>query len=240
MTLELVGKLQSCHTSLGADGMKSNVVGAALVVLNMAAAGCAGAAGTQGPAGPQGPKGDPGPPGSTTYANAAGSAANGAGSSAPAVYRPRFWIGCQALLDLLDGSSSTVMPGHDGINETKLDYTLTVYTSNDVDVSCIAAAGSAQSGSDSAFYPSVTVGASKGTCVADDDLPPFPPPPSQVGGWDFDVEQRGIVATYEDDDPGHPLNGYAHVFTQAECNANKLDDDLKWTQVTLADVFSKM
>jgi hypothetical protein len=162
-------------------------------------------------------------------------AAGAPATRAAAVYRPMFWVSCSAVLDIISTSSGSPVPGQDGLGESHLGYTVTLYTTRDVDVSCTSEAGP-NMGSGSNFYPAIVKGAQSGGCVAATDLPPIPSGVSETGFWDFTIEQGGPVATYMDD-ASHPLNGYRHVFTQAECNANKLSDDLTWTQVTLADVF---
>lgn len=167
--------------------------------------------GAKGATGPQGPDGPPGP---------------------ESDYRPKFWVSCGAGLDLLTLSG----PGQDGSVESELEYSLTLYTTRDVSVSCLAGAGSRE-GNGTEFYPSVVAGSKTGGCNASLDLPPYPAPPSNEGLWRFEIGQAGPGAAYEDE-ASHPLNGFKHVFSDNECTALLLDPDLTWKEVTLAAAFA--
>jgi hypothetical protein len=233
-----------------------------LVVCAFACAQCSGATGPQGangrdgrqgvdgPRGATGPQGPAGPPGKDAPAAGSGmivSAVSASSSAAGAIamppsaadYRPLFWVSCVAALDLIAPSSNGgIQPGQDGGKETGLSYNVTLYTNHDVQVDCMSAAGS-DSGSGGGFYPGVTMGAETGVCLASTDLPPFPPPPGNVGFWDFQIGKGiGPSATYMDADPGHPLNGFTHTFDDSECKAWVLGEDLEWTEVTLAAAFT--
>lgn len=182
--------------------------------------------GREGPIGQEGPQGVMGKPGP----------AGPQGMNAVPTYRPLFWATCISTLDLVTIASGVAAPGQDGALETALSYSVTLYTDDDLAVSCTAAAGSAQNGSDSKFYPSTLMGAVTGACFASVDLPPYPPPPGNVGYWKF--EMLGAPdATYVDDDPGHPLNGFRHVFADNECRTMALGSDLKWIDATFAEAF---
>jgi len=210
----------------------------ALLLAVATGSGCQGPEGERGPqgiAGPTGPRGTqgavgatgpPGTPGVTAFSGAAGAQA--------AVYRPVFFVACTAGLDLI-GTGGVL--GTDAIGETLLVYNVTIYSTDDVSVDCTVSTGSAASGSDSRFLPSVTTGAAVAACMASGDYPPYPPPPSNAGFWRFVVANSGPSVVYVDDDPGHPLNGFKHLFSEAECHAFALDDSLEWRDVTLGDVF---
>lgn len=191
--------------------MKPSLVLCALFSVGCLAApqGTPGEPGIQGPRGSAGPKGDQGEPGIPE-----------------AVYRPLLSALCNAAIDLLaaDGTS-----GRDGIRETFLSYNWTLYINGDVDVDCETTFGS-QSGGGSAFFPSVTMGASLAGCGASVDYPPQ----DNVGGfWDFESQKNvGFIAIYKDG-TSHPLNGMTYTFQDADCNIRKLDDDLAWTTISL-------
>lgn len=229
----------------------------ALLVAAALMAGCGseiGPMGFQGPAGPRGERGDKGEPGERGPAGPQGMTGTmgpagqvGApgrlpdGTTAPplpaagaADYRPIFFVGCQVLRDLI-GSDSGL--GQDGITETRLDYNVTLFSNRDVQVACEAGLGSRETAASAAFYPSVTNGAKAGACSVAVDYPPFPPPPGNVGGWNFTIEMGGPIAAYKDADPGHPLNSYSYRFTENDCSVYTLNADLKWTDAALSDVF---
>lgn len=129
------------------------------------------------------------------------------------------------------------MLGQDRITETSLEYTVTVFNNDDVDVGCTAAAGSAQDSSDTNYYPATVNGAATGGCQASVDLPPFPQGIGNVGYWEF-TAQRGPIAVYNDGDAGHPLDGFKYTFVQADCSTQALGADLTWKLTTLAAVFN--
>lgn len=182
-----------------------------------------GAPGPQGPEGKQGPQGPAGPP----------------GKDATQSYAPRFWVACFATLDLLDGSSgNSTVRGSDGIGETSLHYRLTLYSNKDVDVSCEAGIGSAQSGAQSNYYPGVIQGSQTGACLTPSD---YGSPPAAMGGnvgfWAFTVT-NGPGAKYMDSDNPLGLDGYSHAFTESECKALAWNvAAATWDDVMLSDVF---
>lgn len=190
------------------------------------ARGTNGASGQDGVPGPRGEPGEPGPRGAPGPQGL-----QGPPGATPVVYRPVFWVSCSGAYDLIADSG--------GALETYLHYSATSYTSGDIDVSCEGAFGSEQDSTSANFYPSITVGAKTGSCMAAVDLPPSGPAPmNNVGLWKFAISGTSVSAVYDDADiPTHPLKGTRHTFTDAECNANMLDPTLTWTPVSLADVF---
>lgn len=184
--------------------------------------GSKGEKGDRGDVGPEGPEGSPGKPGAL------------AGSSAPKPYRPLYWVGCSVALDLITVTSGTIQRAADGMAETLLKYTLTLYANGDVESSCTAAIGSGQEGSGSGYYPSVVVGSATAGCTASSNYPSAGE--TTAGFWDFETG-AGPHAQYMDSDNPLNLDGAVHKFTESECKSYVLGDDGKWTQVTLADVF---
>lgn len=163
-----------------------------------------------------------------------GPAGAAAGSGASVAYRPHYWVGCATALDLISPSSSGSVRGTDGIAESGLNYSVIIYSNHDVDATCGAGLGAAQSDGLAQYYPSNIPGAKTGFCAASIDYPPI----GMVAGfWDFEIDDNGPHATYVDPDNPLGLNGFSYRFTQNECNANVLGNDATWTKVTLADVF---
>lgn len=211
----------------------------ALGVTCCGAEGPPGDVGPQGLPGPRGPDGRNGTPGPTGPQGPPGVAALAAmaGSGAPD-YRPRSWIGCNSALDLIAAISGNPAPGQDGLDETLLVYSVTGYSTGDLDVSCIAQFASAQSGSAERYYPAPTTGAQVGACAAGSDLPPYPSAPGGASGfWAFELRGSIPRATYMDTDNGQTLNGFTHVFVESECQAYRLTDQLTWMQIHIADAF---
>lgn len=218
----------------------------------MVAAGCAGdpVAGPQGPIGQQGPQGIQGPKGDKGDRGDVGpegpqgpdgregtmgmSVGGAAGSPAVKPYRPLYWVACDTTLDLITVSNGSIQRAADGMAETFLKYTLTLYVDHDVDVSCTAAIGSAQEGSGSGYYPNVVRGSMEAGCTASSNYPS--PGENTAGLWFFKL-QSGPQATYVDADNPLDLDGSVHKFTESECSSYVLDDDGDWGQVTLGDVF---
>lgn len=150
-------------------------------------------------------------------------------------YRPRVWMSCTRLLDVI-GSDAGL--GTDGTTETLLEYRLTAYAPNgDVDVECEAGLGSAESSSSGAYYPDILAGSSNAFCVTAQDYPPFRFDPGNVGAWTFETSEDGPTATYGDDDPGHPLNGYVVPFGDAHCKILVSGDDVMWREVAYSEAF---
>jgi hypothetical protein len=176
--------------------------------------------------GEPGQQGEQGPPGKQGGA---------AGSAAVAVYRPTFWVGCVSTMDLISASGSGVQRVADGMDESILEYTVTIYSDHDVQVTCEAAIGSAQAGSSGQYYPSTTKGSSTGHCSASADY--SPPVGTTAGFWRFEIDADGPVATYDDPDDPLGLDGFMYRFTQNDCNTYSLGEDGTWNQVTLSDVF---
>jgi hypothetical protein len=172
--------------------------------------------GAEGPQGERGPMGLQGPPGKDAPAGAS--------------YRPLFWVGCTRILDLISSNG----PGTDGLQETFLGYSWTLFSDGDVDVSCEAGLGSAESAASGRYYPAVTNGASNGGCTASVDYPPLG---MNVGGWNFKTVKTGPSATYTDLDSGHWLNNYVVTFAENDCNVQRLDESGKWQDAALSDAF---
>lgn len=177
-------------------------------------------AGPQGPIGQQGPRGEKGDPGS----------AAGSGS----FYKPRYWVSCAAALDVVSVVNGVEMSVADGIKETLLEYTLTLYSDGDVDVSCSAGIGTEQSGAGAHYYPRVTQGADTAGCTASADYAPGTG--RAAGFWDFMI-QSGPQAVYTDADNPFGLDMHVYRFAENDCNSYLLSDDAGWSAVTLSDVF---
>lgn len=158
---------------------------------------------------------------------------NAAGSGAEKVYRPRFWVSCTVVLDLVRIVGGAVERGADGNEETYLSYDLTLFSNGDIDVGCQAAIGSASSGSSSKYYPVATKGATSGYCGAAGD---FPPVGIEAGSWSFGLNS-GPSVKYDDSDNPLGLNGYFHAFTEKECSALLFNEAGAWKEATLSDVF---
>jgi hypothetical protein len=156
-----------------------------------------------------------------------GDAYSVAGSPSLTPYRPAYWFGCSATLDI---------EGSDGIKETGLGYVVTLFTNYDVSTSCSSSIGSAQDGSGSRYYPSVVLGAMEGGCLSAAD---YLPTDGTAGYWDFSLPlDPGPLATYRDK-AGHPLNGRTVVFTEEDCTVMKLGRDAKWQTITLASALAQ-
>ena len=202
-----------------------------LALVTLILVGCEGERGPSGVIGPRGPEGLQGPVGGQ---GPAGPPGKDGMLPEGGTYRPRYWVSCNASLDLIS-FNSTGQPQRlaDGMSETLLVYNVLLYTNGDVEVSCTAGIGSAQSGTISDYFPAVTNGASTGLCIAPADYPPFG---TQAGFWQLQTSS-GPHAQYMDADNPLGLNGFSHSFTESECNSDVLGDDGKWTHVTLSDVF---
>ena len=201
---------------------------ATIVVL----AGCAdpvpgkeGPIGQMGYQGPPGAKGEVGPAGMMGLRGAAGSS-----------YRPLYWVGCLATLDLIRKGASGIERGADGAAESALHYALLMYTNSDVEVQCAASIGSDQSTSSSVYYPSVTMGAAEASCFVEADYTSGVSPGS-IGYWKFAAAATGPSAVHIDVDDTIGLNSFAYQFTDSDCLTRMMSDDGAWTQVTLGDVF---
>jgi hypothetical protein len=147
-------------------------------------------------------------------------------------------MGCSATLDLLSPSSASAY-GKDGLFETYLAYTVTVFEPNgDVDVTCESGLGSAESAAGSHYYPGVVMGASTGGCSTGVDYPPVRTP-GEVGLWQYtlSVSTKTASVKHVDSDPGHPLNGFVYAFATGDCNVLRIDEAGEWAQTTLAGLF---
>lgn len=157
------------------------------------------------------------------------------GAAAVDAYRPAYRVGCGATLDNVSVGAAGLVRVPDGLHETELHYELMVYTNGDAEVSCLAALGTAQHGSDAAYYPAITKGAQSGACFASADY-------SSVGGveagfWMFDVQTAGPRVVYMDPDNPLGFNGFSYQFPDADCAVHMLGSNGKWSSVMLADVF---
>lgn len=180
--------------------------------------GARGLPGARGPAGETGPRGPAGPAG--------GDADGGAGRG----YGPGLWIACTGLLDLI-GAGGTL--GTDGTPETLLDYRVTAFVGQDVDVQCATGKGG-ESASGGGYFPATTAGANTAACLTGND---YPPTGTEAGFWKYEiVHGSGPRATYNDLDVGHPLAGDFYAFTESDCTVLVNDGDA-WEASTLADVF---
>jgi hypothetical protein len=176
--------------------------------------------GERGEEGEQGPRGEPG----KTLGADAGPAEQ---------YMPRLRLSSNATLDLI--SVADGIPGEDGIRETLLVYSLTGYRGGDVQTHCRAESG-AESASGGDYYPSGTVGAGEGWCIAMTDLPPIGGVGSNVGLWRFTVGDTGPRVAYVDD-PSHPLEGLEIDFVEDDCSVQRSDAVGEWESLTLTELF---
>lgn len=201
--------------------MSMNRLGLMLIAICLAA--CMGEQGPRGLDGREGERGPIGPQGVPYDKSEAG----------PATYRPLAWVGCTASLDLI--SLSAMALGQDGVTETGLSYTITVFSNGDADVNCESSIGSADSGSGGRYFPSTLAGAQDGSCQSKSD---YPPVGAVAGYWDSRIEKGGPQATYTDE-PGHPLGAYLYAYTDSDCTALRLDDEDEWVRINLASAFSQ-
>lgn len=187
-----------------------------------------GDSGEQGPAGPSGPKGADGARGPAGTAGAMTSSTGG-GSS----YRPSSYVNCVAQLDLVDGPTTL---GQDNEPDTVVNYTIMMYSNDDVEVSCFAVFLSTESPQYAAYYPAIRKDASLAHCGVSADLPPYPANGRSVAGfWDLSVASGVPTALYNDDDPGHPLDGTGFMFNDDNCDSWVMSLGGMWFESTLAD-----
>ena len=184
--------------------------------------------GAQGAKGDQGDTGDRGAAGPAGSAGSQAAAASGAGGAS---YRPASFVGCGVLLDLLDGAQL----GEDGEADTVVQYAITIFSNDDVEVRCNAVLGAKESPQFSAFYPSITMGAQTATCDVTADYPPYPSGGGRPGYWRMQLNEGVPTATYVDDDLNHPLDGSGYTFVDADCGSFVMDLGGKWYAATLAD-----
>lgn len=196
-----------------------------------------GADGPRGSAGPSGAVGPVGPVGPMGLMGATGAPGKDAVTPpAAAAYRPKFFGQCATTLDLITGPP--LARGADGVGETLLQYSFLLYTNGDLEVQCRAAIGSAQEGSDSAYYPNVVAGSHSGACVANSDYAASTDPvPSTVGTWGFDLDAAGPRAVYEDPDNPLGFDGLTQVFEEDSCHTFALEASGQWTNVALSAAF---
>lgn len=205
----------------------------ALVLLLVACTGPRGPVGADGKRGADGADGKQGLDGKDGLQGERGE--RGDAADAGTTYEPVTWIACSTLLDLVGGAADLTQ--QDGIEETGLNYAMTVFTNSDVLVTCDGALGSAESTGDAHYFPAQTNGGMIGACSVSIDFPPYNASPGTVGFWEFTTEGAGPSATYHDPDPGHPLDGYSHAYTEDECSVLRADADMTWHPVKIADVF---
>lgn len=214
------------------------------------AEGSVGKQGPQGEPGEQGAPGDAGEPGATGAMGERGAdgedgARGPRGEQGPAGadawYYPVGWIACDVAADYVDATqdvTTAAVIGTDGITETALRYTLTLFSNRDVSLQCESDLGSRESAAASAYYPGATNGAANASCKTANDYPPSPSAGATVGQWQFKLDANGPLATYVDPDPGHPLDGEVYRFTDADCTVLKtFGSEGMWQETTLAKLF---
>lgn len=180
-----------------------------------------------GPAGQMGARGNPGPPGERGPAGPPGNS-----------YRPVYWVSCGQTLDLIrPGANGANVRGADGLEETRLHYTLLSFNNGDLDASCSATLGAFEASGDAMYYPAITKGATTGTCLAPVDYMDVLAPSIESGFWQFSIDGGGPKAVYRDSDNPFALNGFDLLFRDSACAVAMAEADGKWTPVTLADVF---
>jgi len=198
-----------------------------LVALLFACEGPAGPRGEMGERGEQGPRGLEGPRGE-------------AGLSfdfdafipdEPSAYVPRLWMSCSVAADLT--SVETTQPEPDGVADTVLMYTLTIFEGGDAETSCKVERGGA-SASGGSYYPSATAGAAEAICLASTDLPPTD---AIAGRFQFTTTAGGPSVTYLDD-TSHPLQGTVMRFTGDDCVILRSDVVGEWEELSFASFFN--
>ena len=215
----------------GRDGM-DGAIGPQGPMGEQGLAGLPGPTGPEGPRGPAGPAGAKGAEGERGMAGPAGASSTGSLSTGASSYRPTAFIGCGVTLDLIDGSSL----GEDGVADSVLEYSLTIFSNDDVEVRCAGALGTIESDNYSAYYPGVTMGAQLAACAVTVDYPPYPQNGGRPGHWLMQIDEQKLVAVYADPDLNHPLDGSGYEFTDADCASFVMDLGGKWYPATLADV----
>lgn len=224
ISLVLMLCVSGCAGSGGADGADGMT-------------GPRGATGMQGEAGPAGPRGDTGPAGPMGEMGAPGKSATAADGGMG--YEPSFSGRCISALDLVsvDGSGN-LSRTPDGTTETALDYAFVIYSNNDVEVQCDVSLGSAQDGTGSDYYPSVTNGAQSAACIAHADYPSSGK--GEVGYWTLDLlgaTPLAPEAIYTDPDNPIGLNGFKYNFTSADCHLYKMTTGGTWETEGFSAVF---
>lgn len=186
--------------------------------------GVSGPAGAQGPAGPAGARGQEGPEGKP-------------GKDAPASrWRPLGYFSCSVALDVISLQNGTPIVAKDGLNETGLNYAVTVYENGDADVDCSASLGSASEGGDNRYYPALVVGSQTRRCFGSSDYPSaVGAADSEVGNWEFTTEPNPQGKYIDRDNPLN-LSGLAYVFSDDDCASYVMDDVGTWSRATLAAV----
>jgi len=173
--------------------------------------GATGAAGQPGPAGP-------------------------AGMNAPGQgYQPTLSVLCGASIDLLDGTANFNTPqviGTDGTAESYFEYSVVVYSNGDSQLTCGVTLGSIETSFGGVYYPGTAQGAVNRYCQVAID---YPPEGASGGVWEFTIDQKTPIATYSDNDPGHPLNGDVIDFFEDECVIRKFANGA-WTTGSFADL----
>jgi Collagen triple helix repeat (20 copies) len=196
-----------------------------------------GLTGLPGPTGPMGPEGPPGMNGAKGADGARGpagpsgmaAASSGDGGSS---YRPKSFVSCGGLLDFLNGS----MPGSDGTEDTIIQYSVTTYSNDDVEVRCFAVLGADESPQFSAYYPSITMGSLTAACSVTLDYPYGAGGGVSPGYWAFELDMNHMpIATYNDDDAGHPLDQEGVTFMDANCSSFVMDLGGMWYESTLTE-----
>ncbi len=198
--------------------------------------GCEGPAGAAGADGDDGEDGERGPRGPAGDAGVEGPPGPQGDAAIGGWYYPIAWFACGGSYDLVDADQLIDSPdviGEDGVEETGLSYTITLFSTGDVDVQCTAGLGRAESAAGAAYFPGDRAGAGDASCLAGVDYPPFG---STVGFWSFAIDGDGPSATYLDPDPGHPLDAEAVAFDDGDCTVLVTDESGAWEESSLAEV----
>jgi hypothetical protein len=134
-------------------------------------------------------------------------------------------------LDLLDSNGL----GEDGTGETIVQYILTRYSNDDVEVRCFAAMGARESPQYSAYFPAITMGAATATCDITADYPPYTSNGGVAGYWHLQLMNGTPSASYVDPDLNHPLDGLGFTFMDGDCAAFVMDLGGMWYPSTLGE-----
>lgn len=144
-------------------------------------------------------------------------------------YHPLFWLSCDAKLDLTANGNL----GKDGVTESALEYTITVFSNGDVLASCDGSIGAEESAAETTYYPDVVNLADTAACWISLEYPPFDD--KQAGTWEYATENSQPKARYHDA-ATHPLNGWSYEFAKDDCLVVKASEAGKWKEAALGDL----
>lgn len=153
-------------------------------------------------------------------------------------YQPTLSVLCGAGIDLLNGAANIDTPqiiGTDGVAESYFQYSVVVYSNGDAQTTCGVTLGTLATSSGGAYYAGTAKGATNRYCQVAIDYPPAPAMGNSGGIWEFKVDQKTPLATYSDQDPGHPLHGNVMDFFADECVIRKFTNGT-WVDGTFADL----